>query len=161
LDSSASSIRTYHSASHTSVSSISGGGSFSEAKSYTQPHLSDSTNFQEQLNHRRTGEGPPQSPSRIMNQTQPYMDVHQSHLSSAQSYAPQSATAGGMAHYQYSQPVMQPNSASYAPSPSPYPQYGYPNGVTSPQSATQPSSNSMGNQLPAQLLPLPGMGYFF
>jgi protein SOK2 len=87
-----------------------------------------------------------------MNQTQPYMDVH-SHMSSAQSYAPQGATAGAMSQYQYhgQPPVMQPAS-SYAPAA--YPQYGYPTGVTSPPTGHPPSS--MGGQMPAQLLPLPG-----
>ncbi|KAJ6124793.1 hypothetical protein N7471_012110 [Penicillium samsonianum] len=87
-----------------------------------------------------------------MNQTQQYMDVH-SHMSSAQSYAPQGATAGAMSHYQYhgQPPVMQPAS-SYAPAA--YPQYGYAPGVTSPPTGHPPSS--MGGQMPAQLLPLPG-----
>lgn len=87
-----------------------------------------------------------------MNQTQPYMDVH-SHMSSAQPYAPQGATAGAMSHYQYhgQPPVMQPAS-SYAPAA--YPQYGYAPGVTSPPTGHPPSS--MGGQMPAQLLPLPG-----
>ncbi|KAJ5486415.1 hypothetical protein N7530_000715 [Penicillium desertorum] len=86
-----------------------------------------------------------------MNQTQPYMDVH-AHMSSAQSYAPQGATAGAMSQYQYhgQPPVMQPAS-SYAPAA--YPQYGYPTGVTSPPTGHPPSS--MGGQMPAQLLPLP------
>ncbi|KAJ5770723.1 uncharacterized protein N7511_002774, partial [Penicillium nucicola] len=87
-----------------------------------------------------------------MNQAQPYMDVH-SHMSSAQSYAPQGTTAGAMSHYQYPQqpPVMQP-SASYAPVS--YPQYGYHTGATSPPTGQPPSS--MGGQMPTQLLPLPG-----
>lgn len=84
------------------------------------------------------------------------MDVHSSHLSSAQPYASQAATAGGMSHYSYPQqpPIMQPASSTYGPASS-YPQYGY--GVTSPQSATQPPSTSMSSQVQAQLLPLPGM----
>lgn len=86
-----------------------------------------------------------------MNQTQSYMDVH-SHMSSAQSYAPQGATAGAMSHYQYhgQPPVMQPAS-SYAPAA--YPQYGYAPGVSSP--AGHPPT-SMGGQMQSQLLPLPG-----
>ncbi|CAI7635344.1 unnamed protein product [Penicillium bialowiezense] len=86
-----------------------------------------------------------------MNQA-PYMDVHSSHMSSAQSYAPQGATAGAMSHYSYhpQPPVMQP--ASSYPPPG-YPQYGY-NGVTSPPTGHPPST--MGGQMPAQLLPLPG-----
>ncbi|KAJ5668875.1 hypothetical protein N7462_009945 [Penicillium macrosclerotiorum] len=88
-----------------------------------------------------------------MNQTQPYMDVH-SHLSSAQPYAPQAATAGAMSHYPYHQqpPVLQPTS-SYAPAS--YPQYGYPNAVTSPPTGHPPPASSMGGQMPSQLLPLP------
>ncbi|KAJ5591717.1 uncharacterized protein N7459_002086 [Penicillium hispanicum] len=88
-----------------------------------------------------------------MNQAQPYMDVH-SHLSSAQPYASQGATAGVMPHYPYHQqpPVLQPAS-TYAPAS--YSQYGYPNGVTSPPTGHPPPASSMGGQMPAQLLPLP------
>ncbi|OQE20536.1 hypothetical protein PENSTE_c013G03053 [Penicillium steckii] len=87
-----------------------------------------------------------------MNQTQPYMDVH-SHMSSAQPYASQGATAGAMPHYNYHQqpPVLQPAS-SYGPAS--YSQYGYPNGVTSPPTGHPPPSGLTG-QMPAQLLPLP------
>jgi enhanced filamentous growth protein 1 len=71
-----------------------------------------------------------------MNQNPPYMDMHAgSHMSSAPSYShPASAP---MHHYpQYQQPpVMQPGS-HYAPPQ--YSNYGYANGVTSPQSATGP-----------------------
>ena len=91
-----------------------------------------------------------------MNQAPSYME---SHLSGGQSYAPQVATAGGMSHYpQYQQqpPVLQPGPSSYAPSPGSYGQYGYTNGVTSPQSGAQSVSAPMGSQVPAQLLPLPG-----
>ncbi|KKK22785.1 APSES transcription factor StuA [Aspergillus ochraceoroseus] len=52
-----------------------------------------------------------------MNQTQAYMDVHSSHLSSGQPYASHAATAGALAHYpQYHQqpPVLQPT-ATYGP----------------------------------------------
>ncbi|KAJ9209244.1 hypothetical protein DTO166G4_9163 [Paecilomyces variotii] len=93
-----------------------------------------------------------------MNQTQPYMDVHSSHLSSAQPYASQGATAGSLTHYQpYQQPpVLHPGSTTYAPTGS-YSHYGYANGVTSPQAASQPSTTSMTSQVPAQLLPLPAM----
>jgi protein SOK2 len=90
-----------------------------------------------------------------MNQ-QPYMDVHSSHLSSAQPYASQAATAGAMGHYpQYHQqpPVLQPAS-TYGPASS-YSQYAYPSGVASSQPAPPPPS-SMSSQVPAQLLPLPG-----
>ncbi|KAL2811198.1 cell pattern formation-associated protein [Aspergillus granulosus] len=88
-----------------------------------------------------------------MNQPQPYLDAH-SHLSSGQPYASHAATAGAL-HYQYPQqpPVLQPTS-TYGPASS-YPQYPYPNGVTSAQSAPPPPATSMGSQVPAQLLPLP------
>ncbi|GMF81596.1 unnamed protein product [Aspergillus oryzae] len=91
-----------------------------------------------------------------MNHTQPYMDVHSSHLSSAQPYASQAATAGGIAHYpQYHQqpPVLQPASTTYGPASS-Y-QYAYPGGVTSSQPGPQPPTTSVSSQVPAQLLPLP------
>lgn len=97
-------------------------------------------------------------PISSMNHTPPYMDVHSSHLSSAQPYASQAATAGGISHYSpypTQPPVLQPASTTYGPASS-YSHYGYPGAVTSPQSATQPSATSMSSQMPAQLLPLPG-----
>ncbi|KAL4889794.1 hypothetical protein BDV59DRAFT_103920 [Aspergillus ambiguus] len=86
-----------------------------------------------------------------MNSTQPYMDVHSSHLSSAQPYASQAAPAGGMAHYPgyHQPPVLQPAS-TYGPTSS-YSQYAYPSGVTS----SQPPPSSMSSHVPTQLLPLP------
>ncbi|KAJ5888778.1 hypothetical protein N7495_008819 [Penicillium taxi] len=86
-----------------------------------------------------------------MNQGQPYMDVH-SHMSSAQQYSSQGATAGPMSHYPYHQPPLPPAS-SYPPS---YQQYGYSNGVTSPPTGHHPPPPpSMGGQMNTQLLPLP------
>ncbi|GIC84965.1 KilA-N domain-containing protein [Aspergillus udagawae] len=101
---------------------------------------------------------PNPTPLGSMNQTQPYMDVHSSHLSSAQPYASQAPTAGAMAHYpQYHQqpPVLQPAS-TYGPASS-YSQYAYPSGVASSQPAPPPPSTSMSSQVPAQLLPLPAV----
>jgi protein SOK2 len=93
-----------------------------------------------------------------MNQTQPYMDVHPSHFSSPQPYASHGATAGAMAsypHYQQPPVLQQPGSTGYPSTASSY-SYGYTNGVTSPQTTSQPPSTSMSSQVPAQLLPLPG-----
>lgn len=92
-----------------------------------------------------------------MNSTQSYMDMQSSHLSSAQPYASQSATAGGMPHYsQYQQSaVLQPQS-NYGPPPSSYASYAYANGVTSPPQGSQSVSVPLGAQMPSQLLPLPG-----
>ncbi|MCJ1285707.1 hypothetical protein MMC26_005048 [Xylographa opegraphella] len=75
-------------------------------------------------------------------------------MSGGPSYAPQSQTSGGMAHFpQYQQaPSLQPVHGSYAPTTS-YTQYGYPTGVTSPQSTGQPASAPQMNN--TQLLPLP------
>ncbi|PYH76930.1 apses transcription factor StuA, partial [Aspergillus uvarum CBS 121591] len=99
------------------------------------------------------------APISSMNQTQPYMDVHSSHLSSGQPYASHAATAGGIAHYpQYHQqpPVLQPASTTYGPASS-YAQYAYPGGVTSSQPGLQPPTTSLSGQVPAQLLPLPAV----
>ncbi|KAG7004412.1 hypothetical protein G7Y79_00025g056980 [Physcia stellaris] len=67
-----------------------------------------------------------------------------------------------MSHYpQYQQqpPVLQPGPGTYAPSPTAYSQqYGYSNGVTSPQSAGHPVPSSMGPQMNSGMLPLPAMG---
>lgn len=121
----------------------------------------ESPNQQDYVNTGSVSEGyfPGQTAIGSMNQTQPYMDMHSSHLSSAQSYAPQGATAGSLPHYQpYQQqpPVIQQGSTTYAPASGTYPSYGYSNGVTSPQSGSQPVSTAMNSQVPAQLLPLPG-----
>src|SRR5271163_2045 len=94
-----------------------------------------------------------------MNQSQPYMDMHTApHMSSAQPYASQPATSGGVPHYpQYQQQqVLQPGSGHYAPAPTSYGTYGYANGVTSPQSGSQPGSTPVGSQVPSHGLTLPG-----
>ena len=85
-----------------------------------------------------------------MNQNPPYMDMHAgSHMSSAPSYAhPASAPMSHYPQYQHP-PPMQPGS-HYAPPQ--YSNYGYANGVTSPQSATGP----MGSGYPSQNIQLPG-----
>lgn len=101
------------------------------------------------------------SPIASMNHPQSYMNVHPSHLSSAQPYAPHGATAGSIPHYhQYHQqpPMLQSAPSTYAPAA--YPQYGYAGGLPSPQPATHPPTTSVGSQVPAQLLPLPGKFYF-
>ncbi|KAE8144138.1 hypothetical protein BDV25DRAFT_113483 [Aspergillus avenaceus] len=93
-----------------------------------------------------------------MSHTQPYMDVHSSHLSSTQPYVTQSAATGGIPHYpHYHQqpPVLQPASTTYGPASS-YSQYAYHGGVGSSQPGPQPPTTSMSSQVPAQLLPLPG-----
>ncbi|KAL9109002.1 MAG: hypothetical protein Q9227_006242 [Pyrenula ochraceoflavens] len=90
-----------------------------------------------------------------MNHTQSYLDMHPSHMSSAQPYASQAATTGGLSHYSHYQqpPVLQPNVTNYAPSPSSYTPYGYPNGVTSPHSGAQPSGGMHYPSLPAMAAP--------
>lgn len=126
-------------------------------------HPLESTSQPEYLSGSTVGEGYIQGQSSIgtMNQTQPYMDVHPSNLSSAQSYTPHGAPAASLPpqYHQYPQPpVLQPGATSYASSAaSSYPSYGYSNGVTSPQSGPQPVTNSLVPQTPAQILPLPGM----
>ncbi|PGH33283.1 protein SOK2 [[Emmonsia] crescens] len=93
-----------------------------------------------------------------MNQTQPYLDVHTSHLSSAQPYSSHGAPPSGIPPYQYSQPpVLQPGSSYSSSAGSSYHSYGYPNGVTSPQSATQAVTHALSSHVPAQILPLPAM----
>ncbi|KAI1617932.1 hypothetical protein EDD36DRAFT_17147 [Exophiala viscosa] len=85
-----------------------------------------------------------------MNQTHSYMEMHPgSHISSGPSPYSHPATAAPMGHYQQYQqpPVMPPASTQYGHS-QPYSNYGYPNGVTSPQSATGPVSQPV-NSLPA------------
>lgn len=89
-----------------------------------------------------------------MNQPQPYMDMHSSpHLTSGPSYS-HSAAPAPMPHYpQYQQPpVMPPTPGHYGP-PQSYGGYGYPSGVTSPQSA----GGHVGSQVQSQGIQLPGM----
>ncbi|KAK2775925.1 hypothetical protein FQN52_003860 [Onygenales sp. PD_12] len=118
-------------------------------ESANQPDYLTGGSVSEGYNHNQSGS---------MNQTQQYMDVHASHLSSAQSYSSHGAPASGIPPYQYSQPpLLQSGSAPYPSSASSYPPYGYPNGVTSPQSATQAVTNALSSHAPAQLLPLPAM----
>ena len=94
-----------------------------------------------------------------MNQQQQYLGSEHSHLSAGQSYQPQPTTAGGMAQYssyqQQQPPVLQPGPNNYAPAPTHYGQYSYPNGLASPQSAGHPVSSSMGTLMNSGLLPPP------
>ena len=55
-------------------------------------------------------------------------------------------------HYQQPPPLLPPGSAGYPSTPGSY-SYPYSNGVAS---TTQPASNSISSQVPAQILPLPG-----
>ncbi|KAK5146577.1 hypothetical protein LTR04_001014 [Oleoguttula sp. CCFEE 6159] len=92
-----------------------------------------------------------------MNHAQPYMDVHQSHMSAAQAHMQSSGPPSSLAHYSHYQqlPLMQPGSHSYPPVQSSYGPYGYGNGMGS--SAGHPTSSSMGSQMVSQSLPLPAM----
>ncbi|KAH9223659.1 hypothetical protein DL95DRAFT_420290 [Leptodontidium sp. 2 PMI_412] len=81
-----------------------------------------------------------------------------SHMSTGQPPPPQTVTSGGMGHYpqQHQQPpLLQPGPAQYSPAPGPYNQYGYQNGLTSPQSAGHQVQGSMSQQ--GNVLPLPAM----
>lgn len=90
-----------------------------------------------------------------MNHNQSW-DMHQPHLSAGPQHAPSTATTGGMPQYSYSQPpLLQPGPNTYASNP--YPQYGYANGITSPQPAVNPVSAPMGSGMGSHLLPLPGL----
>ena len=79
-----------------------------------------------------------------------------SHISTGQPPPPQTVTSSGMGHYPQHQqpPLLQPGPAQYSPAPGPYNQYGYSNGLTSPQSAGHSVPGSMGQ---GNVLPLPAM----
>lgn len=83
------------------------------------------------------------------------------HISAGQAPPPQTTTSSGMGHYpqhhqQHQQPpLLQPGPGQYPPPAGPYSQYGYGNGLTSPQSAGHQVPGSMGG--PGNVLPLPGM----
>ncbi|CZT01827.1 probable ascospore maturation 1 protein (Asm-1) [Rhynchosporium agropyri] len=81
-----------------------------------------------------------------------------SHMSTGQPPPPQTVTSGGMGHYpqQHQQPpLLQPGPAQYSQAPGQYTQYGYQNGLTSPQSTGHQVQGSMGQQ--GNGLPLPAM----
>ncbi|EXJ80256.1 hypothetical protein A1O1_08398 [Capronia coronata CBS 617.96] len=88
-----------------------------------------------------------------MNQAQPYMDMHPaSHISSGPSYS-HSATTAPLGHYQqYQQPPVIPPAPTHYGHPQGYSNYGYANGVTSPQSATGHVAQQVQSQMPS----LPG-----
>lgn len=72
-------------------------------------------------------------------------------MSAGPAPTPQTVTSNALPHYGHQQPpLLQPGPAQYAPAP--YPQYGYSNGMPSPQSAP-PVSGSMGSTV----LPPPGV----
>lgn len=80
-----------------------------------------------------------------------------SHMSTGQAPPPQTVTSSGMGHYAQHQqpPLLQPVPAQYSPAPAPYNQYGYTNGLTSPQATGHQVSGPMGQQ--TNVLPLPTM----
>jgi protein SOK2 len=90
----------------------------------------------------------------------PPQDMYYSqHISAGQPPPPQTVTSGGMQHYsqQHQQPpLLQPGPAQYSQPAPAYNQYGYTNGLTSPQSAGHQVSGSMGGG-PGNVLPLPAM----
>lgn len=90
-----------------------------------------------------------------MNQGAPDMYYPAQHMSGGPAPQPQTVTSNTLPHYGGHQqpPLLQPGPAQY--STGPYQQYGYPNGLTSPQSAPPAVSGSMGN--PQNVLPLPGV----
>ncbi|KAL2429076.1 Cell pattern formation-associated protein stuA [Exophiala dermatitidis] len=92
-----------------------------------------------------------------MNQTQSYMDMHSaSHMSSGPSYSHPAGTAP-LGHYQQYQqpPIIPPASTHYGP-PQAYGNYGYANGVTSPQSAAGHVSQQVQSQMPSLPAMMPG-----
>lgn len=77
---------------------------------------------------------------------------YQQHMSSGRPAAPQ--TVAG--YHQAQPPLLQPGPAQYSAAHSPYSQYGYTNGITSPPTGPPAVSNPMGNG--QNVLPLPGVG---
>ncbi|KAH8821106.1 hypothetical protein F5884DRAFT_661725 [Xylogone sp. PMI_703] len=78
------------------------------------------------------------------------------HMSAGQPPAPQTVTSGALTHYSHQQPpLLQPGPAQYSPAPVAYPQYGYANGLASPQAAGHQVPGSMASQ--GNVLPLPAM----
>ncbi|KAK6064578.1 apses transcription factor [Seiridium cupressi] len=77
------------------------------------------------------------------------------HMSAGPAPTPQTVTSNALPHHYGHQqpPLLQPGPAQYSTG---YPQYGYSNGLTSPQSAP-PVSGSMGNVLPPPGVHQPGL----
>ncbi|KAJ1326634.1 enhanced filamentous growth protein 1 [Microdochium nivale] len=74
------------------------------------------------------------------------------HMSAGPAPQPQTVTSNAMPHYGHQQPtLLQPGPAQY--SAPPYQQYGYANGLASPQTAPPSVSNPMGSN--QHVLPLP------
>ena len=102
-------------------------------------------------------------PQNGMDHAQSYLDVHQPHITAGQSHAPSTVTSGAVTHYpQYGHPpLLQPGPAAYPSTQGPFGHYQYANGVTSPQNSGHSSAGAAvaaaASQVPAQLLPLPGM----
>ncbi len=70
----------------------------------------------------------------------PYSNMNQgpdmyysTHMSAGQAPAPQTVTSGGLGHYSHHPPPLQPGPGQYGPASGQYGQYGYSNGLTSPQ----------------------------
>lgn len=91
-----------------------------------------------------------------MNQGAAEMYYQQTHMSSGQAPPPPSVTSNTLGQYNPHQqpPLLQPGPAQYA-SPSPYGQYGYTNGLTSPPTGAPNVSNTLGPN--PHVLPLPGV----
>ncbi|KAI0019367.1 hypothetical protein F4780DRAFT_793486 [Xylariomycetidae sp. FL0641] len=88
-----------------------------------------------------------------MNPPGPEMYYQPQHMSAGPAPQPQTVTSNALPQYGAQQPtLLQPGPAQY--SPAPY-QYGYTNGLTSPQSAPPAVSAPMG--APGSVLPLPGV----
>ena len=92
-----------------------------------------------------------------MNQPQPYMDVHSSHVSSAQQYGSLPAPGGSSSNMGSYQQGMMQHQGSYPSTPASYPTYNYANGVISPQSGPQHQSTALAPSMQSAMLPhLPG-----
>lgn len=88
-----------------------------------------------------------------MNNGGPTEMYYPPHMSAGQQHQPQTVTSGPMSHYPPQPPLLQPGQPYSNGAPSPYGQYGYSNGITSPPAAAVPG-NLPGSQ---PVLPLPGV----
>lgn len=92
-----------------------------------------------------------------MNQQPQYLGSEPQQMSAGQPYQPQPTTTGALSqypNYPHQHPILQSGTGNYAPPPGHYAgQYGYPNGVPSPQGAGHPASSSLGPQMNPGLLP--------
>lgn len=105
-----------------------------------------------------TAQGLRRNTAESMNQTQAYMEVHPSHMPSAQPYHPHGPPSGPLGPYgqHYHSAALLPTGSTYGPSADSYPSYNGYGGMTSPPATSHSVPPPMTSQVGSQILPIPG-----